>query len=223
MYRFQTSGNTDSYNSYLYSRLPSGGTATISVLDVKSGDASIGIDNNICSQISTIGLWKWNISGITIKPTTENEYVYVMTHSTGVKDDGVFRMGGYVDNIDVVSGIVDKVSGNINLIYADTQAIVVDTDFISGVTHQTSGNILTIDANVFTNSGNIVTLTGNVDIIQQFMSGDYIINIDTTPWQEEIYKSGTGTKLFQRKLYQADASFTNVTATTHIIGRKSGS
>lgn len=282
MFRRQNSGKKDSTTFYVFGRLPSGGTASIDILDVHNSDAVVPLTSNACSQVggnlnNQSGTWKYDLSNVTTFPTTgERQWYYTMRHSTGVKDDGVINVGGYQDYIDyslvslsgdfiVVSGMVHQTSGNVviintnvdatvssrlasagytapdntriefisgathrssgntDLVYIDTQAIVTDTDFISGITHQTSGNVLTISADVLTNSGNVITLVGDTNVIRQFMSGDYVININTTPWQEEIYESGTDTKLFQRKLYQADASFTNVTATSHIIGRRSGS
>jgi len=178
LFRRQNSGITDSDTFYVLGRLPSGGTATIDILDIHNSDAVVPLDSNTCSQVGNgtqqSGIWKFDLSNVTTFPTAgERQWYYTMEHSTGVKDDGVVDVGGYQDNIDyslvalsgdfvVVSGMVHRSSGNVVVINTNVDTTVSSRlasasytapdntriEFISGVTHQDSGNMFVVSGNI---------------------------------------------------------------------------
>lgn len=62
---------------FLAESFTTGGTVTISIRDL-SDDSAVALDSNSCPEITTSGIYKFDLSQITTYPTSAVEYVFVM-------------------------------------------------------------------------------------------------------------------------------------------------
>ncbi|MCA9392420.1 hypothetical protein KC614_04460 [candidate division WWE3 bacterium] len=83
-------------NATLVGVFDTGSTVTISLTDL-SDDSNVALDSNVCSEIGSRGLFRWNTSNITTAPTGFVEYLWEMTDGV-LLSRGVITLGGYPDS-----------------------------------------------------------------------------------------------------------------------------
>jgi hypothetical protein len=170
-------------DSIALGEFPTGSTVTCILYNVSSG-ATIAVGSNACSEIGATGVFKYNLSNITTKPTSFTQVLYIMTDSTtGRTHKGKILVGGYPSDsairryagkitIDTVSGTAgttfpigtedDPVSN-----VADAKTIA---DSLGFKTYHLNGSItLTVDHQNWNISGDdpaqdIVTVNAGVSV-----------------------------------------------------------
>jgi hypothetical protein len=95
---------------------PSSSTVTITLYDPVTG-ATVGVDDNACSELPAGGVYVWDSSKLTTQPTGYQEYVWVMTDGIESKS-GVLALGTATPSFagSMVQSLVTNIVGPNNLI-----------------------------------------------------------------------------------------------------------
>lgn len=93
---------------YILGKFPTGATVTIALYKL-SDSSSVALTSNSCSEISTVGVYKWKTNQITTQPTTLTEYLWVMTDGTSSQYGKLF-LG--TDKADVSSAVWEELTAS---------------------------------------------------------------------------------------------------------------
>ena len=97
-------------NTWIIGSFTSGSTITIKLYDL-SDDSVVTLSSTSCAEIGTTGIFKWNSSNISSRPSIKTEYLWEMTDGAAVQY-GKFVLGGYPDVIISDTGdLKDSVAG----------------------------------------------------------------------------------------------------------------
>jgi len=156
--RYSTSSGSDTLAPVAVSELSTGGGATIKVYDLSDG-TEVDLDSTTCTEIASTGIWRWSASNISTYPSTETNYMFIMTHTvTGAGRAGKFTFGGVMDSIAQTGNSYPTVNTNLDATISSVATTLgtpagadISTDIASIQTDTTK--ILQVESGKWTRSG----------------------------------------------------------------------
>lgn len=85
---------------WVLGELPSGGTVTITLYDLETGN-SVSLTSIGCAEIGTTGIYRWSSENIQTQPTTMKQYLYIMSDTVN-RFVGKLIIGGYPDEMELL-------------------------------------------------------------------------------------------------------------------------
>lgn len=145
-----------SENTFILCKFPTGRTVTIALYKLSDGSA-VGLTSDVCAEISTLGVYKWNTSNIAAQPEIYTEYLWIATDTLSAQY-GKLVLGGYPDLISTADDILDEA---VEGAYTMRQALRIMLASLAG--KATGGGTATIVFRDINDSKNRITATVDIN------------------------------------------------------------